>query len=92
MPPAPCDRPGGWSNQTEEVRHGPAYDTAGRAVNGDQLRDELDDLESKVIDVAEQVIGAIAAIRARLTLMETAAELRDLVDLEGRDEEHHRWR
>jgi hypothetical protein len=46
-------------------------------VNADHIRDQLDDLESQTLDLAEKLIMTIAAIRARLTLLEVAIGERD---------------
>lgn len=59
-------------------------------MNADAIYDRLVQLESQTVELAESIVGTIAAIRARLTLLETArAEIAALA--EDRNEDRHRW-
>jgi hypothetical protein len=49
-------------------------------VRGQEIRDRLDELESQATELAEGIIGTIAEVRARLGLLETAAEMAALVE------------
>jgi len=44
-------------------------------VNGEQIRNQLEALESQAIELAAGLIGTIAEVRARLVLLETANEM-----------------
>lgn len=58
-------------------------------MNADAIYDRLVQLESQTVELAEGIIGTIAQIRARLTLLEAArAEIEGLA--EQRDEDNHR--
>jgi hypothetical protein len=53
-------------------------------VTGEEIRNQLELLESQTIELAAALIAAIAEIRVRLVLMESAIEWRRII--EAKDE------
>jgi hypothetical protein len=65
-------------------------DPGGGTVNDDAIYDRLVQLESQTMELAENIIGTIAQIRARLTLLEVARAEIAALD-KDRNEDSHRW-
>jgi hypothetical protein len=47
-------------------------------VTGEEIRTHLDRLESKTVDLAEDLISMIATIRVRLVLLEAISEYAEI--------------
>jgi hypothetical protein len=54
-------------------------------MRSEEIRSELELFESRVIELAGQLIASIAEIRARLILFETSIELRSLAEADKED-------
>jgi hypothetical protein len=86
VPPAPCNRPGGWPNLQRRSDSGQRYDApSGLVVNGEEIRNQLELLEMQTVELASGLIAAIAEIRVRLVLLEAVVDLPAVTDARDRD-------